>query len=327
MTTVHTYDAVVVGRRRGGPARRHRGLGAGQDLRDLQAVPDPVAHRAAQGGMCAALGNVEEDYPEWHAFDTVKGGDYLVDQPAAILMTEEAVDAVIELEHWGFPFNRTARGQDRPAAVRRPHPQPRRGPVKRACFAADRTGHMILQTLYQQLRQARRPVLQRVLRAGPPAAPRTVERRAWSPTSWPPASSTCSGRRPSCSPPAATGGCSRSPPTPTRSPATGWRCATAAGIPLEDMEILPVPPDRHLQDGHPAVRGGPGRGRDHPERRGRAVHGAVRPHREGPRPPGHGLAARSTRRSRRAAASTARTTCTSTSATSPARSSRRSSPT
>src|SRR5918999_558992 len=65
----------------------------------------------AQGGMCAALGNVEEDSPEWHAFDTVKGGDYLVDQPAASLMTEEAIDRVIELEHWGFPFNRTPEGK------------------------------------------------------------------------------------------------------------------------------------------------------------------------------------------------------------------------
>src|SRR5437588_718049 len=66
---------------------------------------------AAQGGMCAALGNVEEDYPEWHIFDTVKGGDYLVDQPAAEIMCHEAIDRVIELEHWGFPFNRTPEGR------------------------------------------------------------------------------------------------------------------------------------------------------------------------------------------------------------------------
>ena len=61
--------------------------------------------------MCAALGNMEEDYPEWHAFDTVKGGDYLVDQPAAELMTDEAVDAIYQLEHWGLPFNRTPDGR------------------------------------------------------------------------------------------------------------------------------------------------------------------------------------------------------------------------
>jgi succinate dehydrogenase/fumarate reductase flavoprotein subunit len=100
--------------------------------------------------MCAALGNVEEDYPEWHAFDTVKGGDYLVDQPAALLMTEEAVDAVYQLEHWGLPFNRTPDGrigQRRFGGHTRNHGE---AAVRRACYAADRTGHMILQTLYQQ---------------------------------------------------------------------------------------------------------------------------------------------------------------------------------
>ncbi|MBA3690303.1 MAG: FAD-binding protein, partial [Actinobacteria bacterium] len=105
---------------------------------------------AAQGGMCAALANVEEDSPEWHAFDTVKGGDYLVDQPAAQLMTQEAVDAVYQLEHWGLPFNRTPEGtidQRRFGGHTRNHGE---APVKRACYAADRTGHMILQTLYQQ---------------------------------------------------------------------------------------------------------------------------------------------------------------------------------
>src|SRR5207249_1709881 len=84
------------------------------------------------------------------AFDTIKGGDYLVDQPAAILMTKEAIDAVIELEHWGFPFNRTPEGkidQRRFGGHTRNHGE---AAVKRACFAADRTGHMILQTLYQQ---------------------------------------------------------------------------------------------------------------------------------------------------------------------------------
>ena len=100
--------------------------------------------------MCAALANVEEDSPEWHAFDTVKGGDYLVDQPAAQLMTEEAIDAVYELEHWGLPFNRTPDGkidQRRFGGHTRNHGE---AAVKRACYAADRTGHMILQTLYQQ---------------------------------------------------------------------------------------------------------------------------------------------------------------------------------
>jgi succinate dehydrogenase / fumarate reductase flavoprotein subunit len=100
--------------------------------------------------MCAALGNVEEDSPEWHTFDTVKGGDYLVDQPAAETMCREAIDRVVELEHWGFPFNRTPEGkidQRRFGGHTRNHGE---AAVRRACYAADRTGHMILQTLYQQ---------------------------------------------------------------------------------------------------------------------------------------------------------------------------------
>jgi succinate dehydrogenase flavoprotein subunit len=149
MTSVHTYDAVVVG---AGGAGLRAAIEASKSVKTCvisKLYPTRSHTGAAQGGMCAALGNVEEDYPEWHAFDTVKGGDYLVDQPAAILMTEEAVDAVIELEHWGFPFNRTPEGkidQRRFGGHTRNHGE---GPVKRACFAADRTGHMILQTLYQ----------------------------------------------------------------------------------------------------------------------------------------------------------------------------------
>jgi succinate dehydrogenase / fumarate reductase flavoprotein subunit len=150
MTTVHTYDAVVVG---AGGAGLRAALEVSKDAKACvisKLYPTRSHTGAAQGGMCAALGNVEEDYPEWHAFDTVKGGDYLVDQPAAILMAEEAVDAVIELEHWGFPFNRTPEGkidQRRFGGHTRNHGE---APVRRACFAADRTGHMILQTLYQQ---------------------------------------------------------------------------------------------------------------------------------------------------------------------------------
>ena len=96
------------------------------------------------------LANVEEDNWEWHTFDTIKGGDYLVDQDAAEIMCKEAIDAVIDLEKMGLPFNQNSGGSHRPAPVRRPHPQPRRGRhCAEACYAADRTGHMILQTLYQ----------------------------------------------------------------------------------------------------------------------------------------------------------------------------------
>lgn len=104
---------------------------------------------AAQGGMCAALANVEEDNWEWHTFDTIKGGDYLVDQDAAELMTKEAIDAVLDLERMGLPFNRTPEGridQRRFGGHTRNHGE---AAVRRACYAADRTGHMILQTLFQ----------------------------------------------------------------------------------------------------------------------------------------------------------------------------------
>ncbi|HEY3022686.1 MAG TPA: succinate dehydrogenase flavoprotein subunit [Actinomycetota bacterium] len=150
MTTVHTYDAVIVG---AGGAGLRAAIEASDRVRTAvisKLYPTRSHTGTAQGGMCAALGNVEEDFPEWHTFDTVKGGDYLVDQPAALVMCEEAVDAVFQLEHWGLPFNRTTDGridQRRFGGHTRNHGE---APVKRACYAADRTGHMILQTLYQQ---------------------------------------------------------------------------------------------------------------------------------------------------------------------------------
>jgi succinate dehydrogenase / fumarate reductase flavoprotein subunit len=150
VTVLHTYDAVIVG---AGGAGLRAALEASKAVRTCvisKLYPTRSHTGAAQGGMCAALGNVEEDYPEWHVFDTVKGGDYLVDQPAAEIMCREAVDAVIELEHWGLPFNRTPDGridQRRFGGHTRNHGE---APVRRACYAADRTGHMILQTLYQQ---------------------------------------------------------------------------------------------------------------------------------------------------------------------------------
>ena len=148
---LHEVDTVIVGA--GGA-----GLYAALELA-RQGVPAAVLSKTyptrshtgtAQGGICAALGNVEEDHPEWHMFDTVKGGDYLVDQDAAEILTREAIETVIELEHEGLPFNRTPDGkidQRRFGGHTRNFGE---APVKRACFAADRTGHMILQTLYQQ---------------------------------------------------------------------------------------------------------------------------------------------------------------------------------
>ena len=150
MTTYHTYDAVIVG---AGGAGMRAALEASRDVRTAvisKLYPTRSHTGAAQGGMCAALANVEEDSWEWHVYDTVKGGDFLVDQDAAEIMAKEAIDAVLDLERWGLPFNRTPDGkidQRRFGGHTRNHGE---GPVRRAAYAADRTGHMILQTLYQQ---------------------------------------------------------------------------------------------------------------------------------------------------------------------------------
>jgi len=150
MTISHTFDAVIVG---AGGAGLRAAIEATEGTRTAvvsKLYPTRSHTGAAQGGVCAALSNVEDDSAEWHAFDTVKGGDYLVDQPAAQLMCEEAIDSIYELEHWGLPFNRTPDGridQRRFGGHTRNHGE---APVRRACYAADRTGHMILQTLYQQ---------------------------------------------------------------------------------------------------------------------------------------------------------------------------------
>ncbi|MGH2404282.1 MAG: succinate dehydrogenase flavoprotein subunit [bacterium] len=145
----HTFDAVIVGA--GGAGLRAAVELAGCDVAVVSKLYPPRSHTgAAQGGIGAALGNLEEDHPEWHTFDTIKGGDYLVDQDAAELMCRDAVETVYELEHWGLPFDRTPEGR---ISQRRFGGHTRNfgeGPVRRACHAADRTGHMILQTLYQQ---------------------------------------------------------------------------------------------------------------------------------------------------------------------------------
>ncbi len=146
----HRYDVVIVG---AGGAGMRAALESGQRIRTAvltKLYPTRSHTGAAQGGMCAALANVEEDNWEWHTFDTVKGGDYLVDQDAAEVMCREAIDAVLDLEKMGLPFNRTPAGridQRRFGGHTRNHGE---AAVRRSCFAADRTGHMILQTLYQQ---------------------------------------------------------------------------------------------------------------------------------------------------------------------------------
>src|SRR6476659_7858806 len=146
----HKYDAVVVGAGGAGLMAALQLVGKANVACITKLYPSRSHTGAAQGGICAALGNQEEDHWEWHMFDTVKGGDYLTDQDAAEILAKEAIDTVIELEHMGLPFNRTADGkidQRRFGGHTRNFGE---GPVRRSCFAADRTGHMILQTLYQQ---------------------------------------------------------------------------------------------------------------------------------------------------------------------------------
>ncbi|MGW5457245.1 succinate dehydrogenase flavoprotein subunit [Streptomyces sp. NPDC003996] len=146
---IHKYDTVIVG---AGGAGMRAAIEATKRSRTAvltKLYPTRSHTGAAQGGMAAALANVEEDNWEWHTFDTVKGGDYLVDQDAAEILAKEAIDAVLDLEKMGLPFNRTPNGtidQRRFGGHSRNHGE---APVRRSCYAADRTGHMILQTLYQ----------------------------------------------------------------------------------------------------------------------------------------------------------------------------------
>ena len=145
----HIFDVIIVG---AGGAGMRAALEASTRTKTAvltKLYPTRSHTGAAQGGMCAALANVEEDNWEWHTFDTIKGGDYLVDQDAAELMCKEAIDAVLDLEKMGLPFNRTPEGridQRRFGGHTRNHGE---AAVRRSCYAADRTGHMILQTLYQ----------------------------------------------------------------------------------------------------------------------------------------------------------------------------------
>ena len=152
MNTHHQYDAVIVGA--GGA-----GLMAALEASKVPGVKVAVVSKlyptrshtgTAQGGICAALGNVEPDSWEWHMFDTVKGGDYLGDQDAIEILCREAVDLIYELEHMGLPFNRRPDGRIDQRNFGGHTREFGKGPIKRACYAADRTGHMILQTLYQQ---------------------------------------------------------------------------------------------------------------------------------------------------------------------------------
>lgn len=148
---IHQFDAIIVG---AGGAGLMAALYASQGGANVAVVSKLYPTRshtgAALGGIGAALGNLEEDKPLWHMYDTVKGGDYLADQDAVKVLAEEAVDSIIELEHMGLPFDRTPDGRISQRRFGGHTSNFGEKAVRRACHSADRTGHMILQTLYQQ---------------------------------------------------------------------------------------------------------------------------------------------------------------------------------
>ena len=146
-----SHDAIIIGAGGAGLMAALYASKGGADVAVVSKLYPTRSHTgAAQGGIGAALGNLDEDKPIYHTYDTVKGGDYLSDQAAAKILAENAVEAVIELEHMGLPFDRTS--EKRISQRRFGGHTSNFGEklVRRACHAADRTGHMILQTLYQQ---------------------------------------------------------------------------------------------------------------------------------------------------------------------------------
>ncbi len=146
-----SHDIVIVGAGGAGLMAALYASEGGADVAVVSKLHPLRSHTgAAQGGIGAALGNEEEDHWLWHAFDTAKGSDYLGDQDAIETMCQDAPRTIIELEHYGVPFSRTREGK---IAQRRFGGHTRNfgeAPVRRACYAADRTGHMILHTLYEQ---------------------------------------------------------------------------------------------------------------------------------------------------------------------------------
>ena len=148
----HKYDVLIVGAGGAGlMAAHYAAKNPGVSVAVVTKLYPTRSHTgAAQGGVGAALGNVTEDHPEWHAFDTIKGGDYLTDQDVAEMFAVDVIDSVIELEHMGLPFSRTPEGKIAQRKFGGHTKEFGKSAVERACYAADRTGHMILQTLYQQ---------------------------------------------------------------------------------------------------------------------------------------------------------------------------------
>lgn len=147
---IHEHEVVIVG---AGIAGLYAALETSRhfDTAVLSKVYPTRSHSiSAQGGTAAPLGNMEKDSWEWHLFDTVKGGDYLGDQDAQEILCREAVEVAYELEHMGCPFSRTEQGKIAQREFGGHYSDFGKGPIRRACYAADRTGHAMLHTLYEQ---------------------------------------------------------------------------------------------------------------------------------------------------------------------------------
>lgn len=146
----HKFDVIILG---AGGAGLNAAQVASQYCKTAvisEVYPTRSHTISAQGGISAALGNLEEDHWHWHMFDTVKGSDYLADQDACEYMTRLAPEMIIELEHIGLPFSRTPEGKIAQRPFGGHTAEFGKRPVKRACYAADRTGHAMLQTLYEK---------------------------------------------------------------------------------------------------------------------------------------------------------------------------------
>lgn len=165
MNNYHRFDCLIVGAGGAGLMAALEASAKAGTAVVSKLYPTRSHTGAAQGGIAAALANLEHDSWENHAYDTIKGGDFLVDQTPAEILAKDAVECIYNLEHWGLPFDRTPAGKisqrrfgghtkpnpdfDPNAPPGTPNARPR-VPVMRSCHSADRTGHMILQTLYQQ---------------------------------------------------------------------------------------------------------------------------------------------------------------------------------
>ncbi len=229
MSSYHRFDCIIVG---AGGAGLMAALEASKQVGTAvvsKLYPTRSHTGAAQGGIAAALANLEDDSWENHAYDTIKGGDFLVDQTAAEILCREAVECIYDLEHMGLPFDRTADGRisqrrfgghtkpnpdyDPSAPPGTPNARPRIPGHARLPLGRPHRPHDPPDPV-PAVHQAGRDLLRRVPHAGPDHGRRRVPRHRRASRS-PPASSTSSTPRACCWPPAGSAGCSRSRPTPT----------------------------------------------------------------------------------------------------------------